>query len=146
MQYDYEVDGNLYWCVNYWTYKSFEYWEEAYIYPDGAVSEGKLLYPGERFGIAGPLSTLRLESIREGQEDYEYLWMMEQKILEYNEANGTDYDPDELMAWIYEGLYKGAVPTRGNAPEFHARRLELLKALELIMNDPAAGIELLKSK
>ena len=37
--------------------------------------DGCLIYPG----INGPISSLRLENIRDGLEDYEYLWMLQQK-------------------------------------------------------------------
>ena len=142
MQYDYDCDGNLYWCVDYFTENM---WETPTVF-DGAVCEGLLVYPGDKFDMQEPLSTLRLESIREGLEDYEYMWLMEQQILAYNEANGTEYDPEELMSWIYEGLYNGMLPERDNAEMFSQRRLELLNALELIIADPVAGIALLESK
>ena len=142
MQYDYESDGNLYWCVNSYTPGM---WETPTVF-DGAVCEGVLVYPGDKFDMQTPLSTLRLESIREGMEDFEYLWMIEQQILQYNEANGTQYDPDALMAWIYADLYKGMIPVRDNSENFAKRRTELLEALETILADPAAGIALMESK
>ena len=142
MQYDYGSDGNLYWCVNSYT---ADMWETPNVF-DGAVCEGVLVYPGDKFDVPGPLSTLRLESIREGMEDFEYLWMIEQEILRYNEANGTQYDPDELMAWIYADLYKGMIPVRDNSENFAQRRTELLEALETILADPAAGIALMEGK
>jgi hypothetical protein len=45
--------------------------------------EGSLLYPGSRArrytgqnDVAGPVSSIRFELLREGIEDYEYLWML----------------------------------------------------------------------
>jgi hypothetical protein len=35
-----------------------------------------LLYPGGRFGIAGPLASLRLKALRRGQQDVEYLALL----------------------------------------------------------------------
>ena len=46
------------------------------------MGDGSLLYPAKKFGSTEPISTLRLESIREGQEDYEYLWMIKNAILQ----------------------------------------------------------------
>jgi hypothetical protein len=85
-----------------------------------------------------------MESIFQGREDYECLWTIEQAILAYNEANGTDYDPDELMSWLYEDLYSGMIPERDNAETFAERRIEMLEILELIVSDPAAGIAALE--
>ena len=46
--------------------------------------EGSLLYPGDRTerytgqpNVDGPVSSIRFELLREGLEDYEYLWMLE---------------------------------------------------------------------
>jgi hypothetical protein len=41
--------------------------------------DGSLLYPGKKVGIDGPVSSIRLECIRDGIEDYSYLWLLEQK-------------------------------------------------------------------
>ena len=87
---------------------------------------------------------MRLENVFQGREDYECLWTIEQAIIAYNEANGTDYDPDELMAWLYEDLYNGVIPERENAEFFAERRIEMLEILELIVADPAAGIAALE--
>jgi len=37
---------------------------------------GSLLYPGSKVGIDGPVSTIRLENITDGLEDYEYFWVL----------------------------------------------------------------------
>lgn len=142
MQYDYGCEGNLYWCVNY---SQADMWENAYEI-GGAVGEGNLTYPASKFGLNAPLSTLRLESIREGCEDYEYFWMIEQMILQYNEAHSTDYDPEELMASLYEDLYDGMIPTRGEPELFMERRLAVLEILELMTADPASAIAKLQAK
>lgn len=142
MQYDYGSEGNLYWCINYPTE---DMWENANAI-GGAVGEGNLTYPGAKFKLKHPLATMRLESIREGCEDYEYFWLIEDAIAAYNAANGTDYDPEALMAPLYEGLYNGMIPERNNAEGFHSSRLEVLRILELILSDPAAGIAALEEK
>ncbi len=139
MQFDYNIDGDLYWCVN--IYKTGDAWTIPAV--SESVQEGRLIYPGAKYGIDGPLSTLRMESIREGREDYEFLWLLEQAIIAYNEANGTDHDPEELMDHLYADLYDGAIPERDNAETFVERRTALLEVLEQITLDPAAGIETL---
>lgn len=40
--------------------------------------DGILIYSGAPFGIDTPVSSLRLETIRDGIEDYQYLCMLEQ--------------------------------------------------------------------
>ena len=140
MMFDYDVDGMIYWCVNY--YQT----EDIYVYPSVYLDvngDGQLLYPGEKFGIFGPLSSRRLESLREGMEDYECLLMIENAILAYNEANGTNHDPKALMASFYEGLYEGLKPQRENSDFFAQRRTEMLKLLAQFTTDPAAAMQTL---
>ncbi len=72
--------GMLYWSANYW--KLANPWEDPYTLgsPIYGAGNGCLLYPGmdinEYTGQAdqvAPVSSIRLEEIREGLEDYEYL-------------------------------------------------------------------------
>ena len=143
MQHDYGVQGDLYYCINIVNHTdNAAPWSEVYY--DDAANDGRLTYPGSEFGIFGPISTLRMESIFQGREDYECLWQIQQAILAYNEANGTDYNTDELMEYLYEDLYSGVIPERDNAETFAERRIEMLEILELMMADPAAGIEALE--
>ena len=144
MQFDYGSDGTLYWSVNN-SYNQYNFWENAVAF-SGAMGDGSLLYPAYKFRLSEPVSTLRLESIREGQEDYEYLWMIEQAILLHNEENGTIYDPEALMAPLYDGLYTGMQLVRGQPELFLEKRLALLEILQTITADPAAGIAALQAK
>ncbi len=143
MQYDYGVEGNLYWAVNYYARQGEDasFWTTATAY-GGAVQEGMLLYPGNEYGIFGPIATLRLESIREGNEDYEYFWLFEQKIKEYNEANGTQLDAHTLLQTYFAGLYEGTIPAR-DSDAFHQQRIRLLKDLEALYTDTDAAVTVL---
>jgi hypothetical protein len=74
-----KMDGFLYW--------SMLYWEDgtpidprngpfvSFVFPDSSYGDGILLYRG----IDGPIASLRLANIRDGIEDYEYLWMLAEK-------------------------------------------------------------------
>ncbi len=144
MQFDYGSDGTLYWSVNN-SFSQYNFWENA-VAVSGAMGDGSLIYPAGKFRLSEPVSTLRLESIREGQEDYEYLWMIKQAILQYNAENGTNHDPEALMAPLYEGLYEGMQLVRGQPELFLEKRLAVLDVLQTITADPAAGIAALQAK
>lgn len=140
MMYEYDVEGMLFWTINW--FNSDDVWTTPVHYLN-AVGDGMLSYPGSKYGIFGPISTLRLENLRESEEDYECLLMIENAILAYNEANGTDYDPKELMAWLYAGLYEGVIPERDNAVGFCEQRKVMLEVLAQFTTDPAGAIETL---
>ncbi len=78
----YRVDGLLYWGVNYWL-GTTDPWEDMAtvkgINPD-LYGDGSLLYPGKKIGVDGPIASLRLEMIRNGFEDYEYLTLLEKMV------------------------------------------------------------------
>jgi len=69
----YGADGLLYWCVNYWTKNP---WKDPMNTKWGQNGNGSLFYPGDR----KPLGSLRLEILRDGIEDYEYLYILKEKI------------------------------------------------------------------
>lgn len=73
-----DVTGVLYWHSTYWN--EGEVYENIatvagshYVYGDGV-----LVYSGAPYGLDTPVSSIRLEQIREGIEDYEYLCMLEE--------------------------------------------------------------------
>ena len=140
MMFDYDVEGMIYWCVDYYQTTDIYKYPSVYL---NAVGDGHLVYPGSKFGIFGPISSRRLENIREGFEDYECLLMIEKNILAYNEANGTDHDPKEIMGWIYADLYDGTIPERDNAAGFAEQRTAMLEILELFTTDAEAAMDAL---
>ena len=86
----YRMQGILYWDVKFWSMTA-DPWISPLTYPDGYFcsqgytlsGEGSLLYPGsevrqytEQANADGPVSSIRFELLREGIEDYEYLWML----------------------------------------------------------------------
>ena len=103
------VDGFLYWQVNYWdnvsdpwTDMSTVKWINDYVFGDGS-----LLYNGNKVDIDGPVASLRLEAVRDGIEDFQLLTMAEEILGENLVANAiatcsksmTEYtkDGDKLM-------------------------------------------------
>lgn len=89
----YDVDGFLYYSVNDWTNNSgfwipdpeqeFLYGFDAHheaneAYPYNVYGNGILLYAGVYFGQLEPIGSIRLECVRDGIEDFEYLTMLEE--------------------------------------------------------------------
>lgn len=86
----YRVDGFLYYCVNDWRgmqsgapednygWNPKHEVEEGGITPFNVYGNGVLLYNGGVVGIEGPVGSLRLECVRDGIEDFEYLTMLDQ--------------------------------------------------------------------
>ena len=89
----YNVDGFLYYLVNHWGNGSDRLWipsadkwyhgmdamhEINDAYPYEVYGNGILIYSGVYFAQTDPVASLRLESVRDGIEDFEYLTMLEE--------------------------------------------------------------------
>ena len=139
MQAEYGVTGNLLWCVNGYgnnaANKGFQEIEEYY---EGNASrfpntngDGYLLYPGKKYGVDGPIASMRLEAIRDGYEDFELLYALKNdyKAMEsLLETSGVQakIDADKTVRSLTEGLYSGT-QVFSSTEKFSAARNALLQ-------------------
>lgn len=149
MQYDYDVQGFLYWSVDNWeryyqgSYMKTDIWTDPLSWEE-ANGDGRLVYPGSKYGVKGPISTIRLENIRESYEDYELLWLFENTVKDLNEKYGKSYDSDEILGTFYDRLYTNLFVNSGvTERDFDAVRVELLQLLDDMLNIPAGAIGIL---
>lgn len=111
MQFDYDVVGNLYWTTTYFLknvgsragLEALEDYYQGGQHYEGTNGDGHLLYPGAPYGIDGPVSSIRLESIRDGLEEYEVMYAYEQKAL----ASDSEADVRAVLNYLYENMYIG---------------------------------------
>ena len=71
IQYDFNIDGFLYWASEDWTSKKRNIVGE---------DAGVLVYPGDDFNVDGPIACQRAGIVRDGIEDFEYLKLAEQLL------------------------------------------------------------------
>ena len=87
----YGARGFEFWGLAWWTYDPWRtgwhrfirqsdegkkyYWVR---YPDG---DGYLAYPGKPAGLQGPASSIRLEQVRQGLQDYEAMAMLSEAVV-----------------------------------------------------------------
>ena len=112
MQKDLGITGNLYWATSIQLTKEGAD-RDIWNYPFASnyrAGDGFLIYSGvEGDGVINrniPVPSLRLEAIRDGMEDYEYLCLMENKINAFLEKhNITDIEADTVLNTYYDTLY-----------------------------------------
>ena len=93
-QYMYDIDGVLYWAVNDWQNGAeWRTMDKGFAYGDG-----RLIYCGQRYKIRGPISSIRLEMIRDGIEDFQDM-RMAQDVLGKDEV-------DRIVASVTTGILK----------------------------------------
>jgi hypothetical protein len=98
----YKVTGVLYWGLNYWiswgapvTEPKFPAgeWKSSTTYDSaGLLGDGYSIYPGPT--ADHPLSSIRLETMRDGIEDYEYLY----RLAELSRGKAVPKEVAELLA------------------------------------------------
>ncbi len=76
------ISGFLYWSASFWRDTDDPFADIATVknIDPHIWGDGSLFYPGVRFGIDGPLPSVRLECIRDGLQDYEYLKLAEELL------------------------------------------------------------------
>ena len=90
------AEGYEYWGADWFTYDAWKFGWHSFIsqsaepgtvdwvrYPSG---DGFIVYPGGSVGVAGAATSIRLEMIREGVEDWEYLHLLTQLVDEARAA------------------------------------------------------------
>jgi hypothetical protein len=107
----YDLGGLLYWRSNHWCEERPKgTWlnvatDPAKRFPNVPwhmlADSGTLFYPGPEDGE--PIPSTRLEAIRDGFEDYEYLWLLRERL---NALRAADREP----AWAAEADALLAVP------------------------------------
>ncbi len=83
------AQGTLYWCINYW---EKDIWKDPVSYAD-CNGEGSLIY----WGKSGPVNSIRWEIIRDGIEDYDYLFILNGRIAEFKKGD-TNRKYSELIS------------------------------------------------
>lgn len=113
MQKAYNVDGYLMWAVANYSSNNFDMPTDPYedatrgdAFPPG---DGFMFYPGSKYGIKGPVGSLRSVAYRDGMEDYEYLVELEKGYRSRN------IDPTEIMNSFYERLFTNVTPVNSAA-------------------------------
>lgn len=96
MQYQYDVEGSLYWGANFYQYSADGRYNDRDVWNNpnsggNCLGDGQIVYPGQKYGIYGPISSIRLENIRASMEDYSILSLLDENINAYNFLYGTNY-------------------------------------------------------
>ncbi len=100
----YGAEAYEFWGIDWLTYDPWQFGWHAFISQSGEPGErrwvrypngdGFLVYPGAPVGVEGPVSSIRLEMAREGVEDYEYLYLLQNLVARGREA-GVDVTAGE---------------------------------------------------
>ncbi|MBQ9728098.1 MAG: DUF4091 domain-containing protein [Clostridia bacterium] len=143
IMYEKDIVGNLYWDTTLsWSVNDDDFGEtvddfyaNAHRYP-GSVGEGWLLYPGKNYGMTGPVGSLRLNSIRDGAEEYNLMYALEEYAIQRASDRGVTYNDEDfnsVLRCLSDALYRDCSMTYGEGfmEEFASSRKALAEMLVL---------------
>jgi hypothetical protein len=145
----YGVDAYEFWGCTWLTYDPYQYGWHSFIYQSGEPGkfswvrypngDGFLAYPGSLIGYNGPVSSVRLEQAREGVEDYEYLYLLRQRITA---AKAAGHDVTAAQHALDEALDLVQIPNAGG--RYSTRILPDPDRLPVLKESVARAIESLR--
>lgn len=86
ISYLYGFDGYLHWGLNRFNPDANPYTEAGFDFPPWPHGDPQIMYPGKR----GFVGSIRLSAHRDGLQDYEYLWMLEDRLRNLKTRLGKD--------------------------------------------------------
>ena len=134
----YGIEGTLYWAINIWKkwdpvqekYIERDLWNDPAAFP-GANGDGYLIYPGETVDD-DPVPTIRLEMIKQGQEDFDLLTMYKEACRRV--LRNLKLDPGLAERRIFEVTNRSA----SDLASFN-REIETLETMRLdVINELTA--------
>lgn len=147
IMYENDIVGNLFWATglsrivdgNDAQLAGQDFYQEPLRFT-GSNGDGFLLYPGRPYGIYGPVTSMRMESIRDSVEDYDLLYELENYYYKKHSATSAGFDA--LLKFATDGLYNGARLNydEGYIERFYASRDLIASLLELAANNDTAII------
>lgn len=138
MMSEYDVIGNLYWATTVYAYYNGESYQPIEDYYDGSATrfytcngDGYLFYPGTPYGLSKPVGSLRLEAIRDGNEEYELWYDLKEAYTQAGES------ADAIQHGISELIYSGTKVHYENISARFASARKAMIQLALLANSPA---------
>ncbi len=156
-----DIDGILIWHSNYWTSSAAfpETLQNPYEDPMSYVSgygtpagtkrhwgngDGRFIYPPEPAAegkadtiLDGPVSSVRWEMLREGIEDYEYLYMLRQLLAEAGDRISPEMRRKaESLLIVPEGITKDMTTFTKDSRPIYEHRAKIAETIEQLTHHP----------
>ncbi|WP_328991169.1 DUF4091 domain-containing protein [Kribbella sp. NBC_01245] len=128
------IEGFLYWSTTVFGKYDFKpdghyQWSDRWTEPNALneyPGDGYLMYPGKQVGIDGPVGTVRLQALRDGMEDLEYLALYERRATELLAQWGATgrFDVKSALRSAHDVLH-GGLHYQDDSVSFHRIRAQV---------------------
>jgi len=147
LQAKYQVQGVLYWSVNIWrqhnnkggiwyTREVRDIWNNPSAFPN-SNGDGYLIYPAKDPND-DPIPTIRLELIRQGNEDVDTFDLLKKAIRKAALQLNVAYSPEERVFEMVNRIAPEMTDFTKKPEELETLRSEMLDELEALENGPVA--------
>lgn len=128
MAWKFDIKGYLFWCVNFW---KDDPWISTTNTDWKQNGNGYLYYPGKE----GPVPSIRLKVTRDGLEDYEYFYLLKEKLDVFKHMVSQTTDSDliaraEKLLNIDETMVKSMGDYASEPEIFYQRRRDIAEMIE----------------
>jgi len=139
MNYLYDACGYLHWGLNSWKGDPYDFSQLKSDLPPG---DRWIIYPGKH----GPNSSIRWETLRDGVEDFQLLWILEQvqiKAAKHRGIDLNDFDPTARGKKICSQIIRSLTNYSTDISALRKARSDLIDAIyqtKLELNTPLLDI------
>ena len=126
----YRIEGFVIWSINSWTVFKYDPWNYGETpYPTNK-GDGLLLYPSKK-SKDKLLNSIRWELLREGLEDYDYLYLLQEKMQKGNLSKQQMEEATRLLE-IADGLVSNFEKYTKNEEDIYRLREKIGEFLNII--------------
>lgn len=126
----YDLAGYLHWGLNFWTDDPFTEVTRGGLPPGDCY----IVYPGPD----GPLSSIRWDALRDGIEDYEYLWLLSDRTARFLQERGSVLvDPKERADELSRSVVYDFTNYARTNEQLRAARAAVAAEIEAWVEGPA---------
>jgi hypothetical protein len=121
LNYKYDATGYLHWGWNIWT-------DNPYQNAGEHIGDGWHVYPVKN----GVNNSLRWEEMRNGMEDYEYFWMLENKVKVLKDSLGSKFswiDPKQRSKEIAGKIVMSFTERSDDPKELYSAKMDIIREL-----------------
>ena len=133
LNYKYDATGYLHWGWNQWN-------EDPMQDVGMHIGDGWHVYPSKD----GVLNSLRWEEMRNGIQDYEYLWMLENKIMKLRASLGSRFswiDPKQRGKEIAGRVVQGFAERTNDPQVIYEAKMQLINELLDSESSPSVYVQ-----
>lgn len=133
MNYRYDATGYLHWGWNQWN-------EDPYREVGMHIGDAWHVYPAKD----GVINSIRWEQMRNGIQDYEYLWMLENRTRELKDSLGSRFGwikPDQRGKEITGRVIQGFADHSDDPQVLYQAKMQILKEMMNFSTSPGVYVQ-----